>query len=294
MKSAFLSYLLIVAITGGAGVTAGYIGKKLLGGVNEIIVGDPEANQADSKELLKRYNENPSLVNSFKPVDLVNIACEKYRQEENCYSYGTGVGETIVSQTIRNYQIKNGNSYFEESISNSSMVHVANRVLQEGDKSTAKKVDLYKGEAKSATTATYPTTPKSYEPDKYKNMMGKTLDRMFIYILSEQTVIADKCKTEKTEDGYKVTLQLDNEFATPLYKFQMKNIAGLDGYPSFNNLTHVYTLDNELNLKKYVVDETYSATMGLTVTVHNSIEYTCFPGEYLKIPELNETLNYTL
>ena len=169
------------------------------------------------------------------------------------------------------------------------MVAVASRAMQTGIEG---KINLYKGKAISDVAGTYPGEPKVYEQSDYKKLYGKTLDRMFIYILSDATVIKDKCSIDKNDDEIKVVLALDPDLSTPNYKYQMKSVGNLDTLPTFKSLTHTYTFDKDMNLKGYVVNEYYSATMMMTVDVHNYIEYTCFPGEYLKIPELTEKLDY--
>lgn len=289
MNKTLLSYLLIIGIAGVTGSVGGYVAKKLLGGVDTIIIGDPEAFQADAKELLQKYEDNPN--GNYSPADLVNIGLEKYRNNENCFSYSIGVGETIVSQEVRNFQIKNGDRYFEESISTSSMVTLANRVYQDGKDG---EIEFYKGKAVTVDSGSYPESPRVMSQEEYKGMFGKTLDRIFIYILSDQSVISEECSVSKSDGKVIVKLSLDPDKATYNYKLQMLNISGLDNLPTFQYLKHEYIFDEQMNLLQYTLDEEYDAQMMVNAHIHAQIAVKCFPGEYLKIPAITENLNYTL
>ena len=288
-----LTYILIVGIAGGVGATTGIIGKRILGQEEIDYSGfNPEEFKMDSVELLKTYYKDPAkTVKESTPAALVNIGLEKYRQNDNNYSVTIGTAETIVSQTIRNYQIKNGNTYFEESISNSSMVKLANRVIQDGVNAP---IVLYKGSAVSATEGSYPETGESFEKSAYKERLGKTLDEMFIYLISDKTTISDGSKVEKLSTGdIKVTLNLNPDISTFFYKFQMKNISGLDRFPSFEYVKLTYTFASNMDIKHCKVDEKYSASMGVTVNITNGFDIYYHPNEYIKIPNYNEPLDYS-
>jgi len=289
MNKTLLSYLLIIGIAGVTGSIGGYVAKKLLGGVDTIIIGDPEAFQDDSAALLQRYEANPN--DNYSPSQLVNIGLEKYRNQENSYSYSVGIGETVVSQDIRNYQIKNGDHYFEESISTSSMVSLANRVYQNGVDGD---IEFYKGKSVTNESGSYPESPRVMSKEDYKSTFGKTPDRMFIYILSDQSVIENECSVSKSDGKITVKLSLDPDKATYNYKLQMMNISGLDNLPVFQYLKHEYIFDSQMNLLQYTLDEEYDAQMMVSAHIHALINVKCFPGQYLKIPGLKDNLNYTL
>ena len=147
------------------GVVGGFVIKRATG---QVIVdyGDfnPDDYKADASSLLSSYNANPK--KSFTPAELVNIGLEKYRRCENSYSLGVGNAETIVTQTIRNAQIKNYDIYFEESISRSSFVPLANRSIQEG---MTNGIKLNKGKAESTDVGSYVEDDfVSYSLDEYK------------------------------------------------------------------------------------------------------------------------------
>ena len=110
-KKTLIQYSIIAVCAIGVGVGGGILLKRKLGPVEIDYSGfDSNSFQADSKALLKEYEANPD--KEFTAAELVNIGLEKYRQCENSYSIGVGQASTIVNQSIRNFQIKNGNSYY--------------------------------------------------------------------------------------------------------------------------------------------------------------------------------------
>ncbi len=288
-KKALIQYSIIALCAAGLGVGGGIILKKKLGPVETDYSGfDSNSFQADSKALLKEYEKNPN--QDFTPAELVNIGCEKYRQCENSYSIGVGTASTIVNQSIRNFQIRNGDSYFEEQISKSSMVSLANRVI--ADEANAQ---IYKGKAKDIEVSEYKDGPETMNSEDFKASWGKTLPEMFIYIISNDTVDTDKCEINKKDDKIFVTLELDPEIASYNYKVQMKTLSELSSLPTFEYLRQTYVFDNEMNLLHFTTDEKYVASMaGINATIVNHLDYYYHANEYLKIPELNEALNYSV
>ena len=278
--------LLVVSL----GIATGVILKRQFGQTEIDYSGfDPENYRMDAAELVKQYDKNPN--KNFTPAELVNIGLEKYRTCENCYSIGIGTASTIVNQTIRNAQIKVGDHYFEESISYSSMVSVANRVDQIG---VDKDISLNKGKATGSENVTYKNEVTTYKADDYKKAWGKTLDEMFIYLISNETVIESESKIEKDDGHIKVSIALDPDISTYYYKLQMKEISNLDKLPVFDSLHHTYTFNKKMELAHCLVDERYKASMGVTASIHNTIEYYYHPNAVIDIPKENETVNYSI
>ena len=287
-KKALIQYSIIGVCAIAVGITSGVILKKKLGPVETDYAGfDPEALKMDSSALVEEYSKNKN--KDFTPAELVNIGLEKYRQCENSYSIGIGLADTIVKQTIRNFQIKNGNQYFEEQISKSSMVSLANRALQVTDE----QVKTYKGKAKDTEVSEYTNSSTDYSSDKYKEMYGKTMPEMFIYLVSNETILSNEIS--KKDGRVRVEIELDPEVATYFYKTQMVTISNLSALPTFEYVRQTYTFDDDMNLLHCYINEKYKATMsGVTATIVNSLDYYYHANEYLKIPEIGENLNYSV
>ena len=289
MKPAFI-YISIVGTALAIGTAGGIVAKRVMGGENIIYEGDATSMTFDVDAAYDKYLNytGNDMTKDFTPAEIVNIGLEKYRRCENSYSITKGIASTMVTQTIRNYQIKNGDRYFEESISMSSMVKLANRMYQTGKEGN---INLYKGSAVNEELGSYPSDGTEYSQVDYKNYLGKTLDEMFIYIITDSTILDSEI--EKA-DGYTIKLSLDTEMSIIFYQYQMKNISGLDKYPKFTSVNLTYTFDKNLDLQHLYVDEIYQATMGVTVDIHNTLDTYYFPNSEIKIPETNEPTDYSL
>ncbi len=288
-KIGWIQYPLIVVLAGAVGVGSGIFIKRRFGQEKiDYSNFDASALALDSKELLKEYEKNPN--GDFTPAELVNIGLEKYRQCENSYSFTVGSAETIVNQSIRNAQIKNGGSYFEEQISKSSMVSLANRISYTAG---VDEITKHIGEATSEESANYSGESKSYTTEEYKTEYGRTLDEIFIYIIGNETVYDDATVEKQSNGNIKISISLDPDLATYYYKVQMKNTSSLDDLPTFNYVKHVYTFTSDMVLLHSYIDEKYQASMGVTVSIQNKLDTYYHANEYLKIPELNETFNYS-
>ena len=288
-KKALIQYSIIAVCAIGIGVGGGIMLKKKLGPVEIDYSGfDSSTFQADSKALLKAYKENPN--QDFTAAELVNIGLEKYRQCENSYSIGVGQASTIVDQSVRNFQIRNGDKYYEEQISKSNMVSIANRVICDSNSAT-----VYRGKAKDIEVPDYPNEPSELNLTEFKSLWGKTLDEIFIYIISNDTVDTDKSAVERRDGKIYISLDLDPDIASYNYKLQMKSLSDLSALPTFEYLRQTYVFDSDMTILHSTIDEKYVATMsGLNATVNNYLDYYYHSNEFLKIPEINENLNYSV
>ena len=303
MNKTLLSYILTIGIAAVTGAGTGVILKRTVGPIDETYPPgfNPKEFSPNVEAIMEKYNKlSDKSINglgAFSDSEIVNIVLEKYRTQEYCYSLGIGMAKTIVSQTIRNAQVKNGDQYFEEQLSYSNVVNVAKRTYQSGtSKEDKQAIKLYNGSASGPEKSSYPSSPtKSYSLDAYKKYLGKTLDEMFIYIISDKTTIDSKM--EKRGAEVKVTLSLNPNLATYYYKTQMKNISGLSNLPPFSEVKLTYTFSKDLDLKHLSVDETFTATKeGIPVPAetHNIIENYYYPGVQIDIPGPNESISYKI
>ena len=194
MKSLWV-YVIIGGTAFAVGASGGIVGKRVLGAVKTQYIGELEL--MDIEELMYKYEKNPN--QGFTAAEVVNIAMEKFRRCDNNVSISKGTAKTVVSQTIRSYKIKRGDEYFEESVSKSSMVSLANRMNQTGVDGD---VIVRNGKADGPESGVYPAEPsKVMSHDDYKEFMGATLDEMFIYVISETTVDYEETTMVKNSDG---------------------------------------------------------------------------------------------
>ena len=301
MNKLLLTYLLTIGICGVAGGGTGIVLKRTIGPIDEHyppgfdpkeFSNSPEYIESLMTKYEKLSDKTINGVRSYSDTDVITIVLEKYRKQEYCWSIATGNANTIVTQTIRNAQIKSGDEFFEEQLSYSSVVDVANRTLQHGVNGN---LELYKGGCINPEVANYSgSSPRNFSKDAYKDYLGKTLDEMFIYIISDKTVL-ESSRTVKGDEGT-IKFSLNPNLSTFYYKTQMKNISGLSNLPPFSEVKLEFTYDTNLNLKKLHVDETFTATKeGIPVpaTTHNIIDNYYHAGEEMEIPAINENINYS-
>ena len=287
----YISIITSAIVIGGAG---GIIAKRLTGKENIVYVGDANSVHANAPEILSRYKaysgNNPT--KDFQTWELINVALEQYRNCEYSYSYSKGKAHTIVEQDIRNYQIKNGNDYFEESLSKSSMVAVAKRMYQTN---IGGNVKVYDGSIPSSDVekGIFTNTYSDMTSDEYKSYLGRTLDTMFIYAISEKTVLEQT--TTKLDNGdYQLYVSLSPNTSTIDYQTQMKNISNLDQRPVFDEVKLTYVVDQNFMLKSLSVNETYTAKMTIQVSIKNDIDTYYYPNQKMDIPSFNQNTNYSL
>ena len=260
--------------------------------------------KVDGDALIKKvsgYGTPENAVKSMKPYEIVNFACESFKRAENCYSFGVGRAlASVVDQKIHNLQIKNGSTYFEESVASSSMVGVAARFFQEKGKD---KVEKYKIKAQGDEVlfdgpSKYLTNPETYTIKEFSNWYGRDLIGMFNHIIHELTVTKESIKN--IDGGYQVELELDPNTAAYSYKNQVMNISGNDvpmlkAPPTFKSIHLTFMLDKNLMLKENLVDEVYYSVANafpMPIETHNTIKYVFHYNEYYKIPSLEEYFEF--
>lgn len=297
MKKLLLSYILTIGISAVAGIGTGIVLKKTIGPIDEMYPPgfDPAEFSPDTEAIMKKYNglsdKSINGVRNFSDAEVVNVACEKFKQCTNCYAISIGNANTIVTQTIRNAQIKNGNEYSEDQISYSSMVALAKRSYQHENG----EIVVHDGTPTGPETANYPSESKTYDKKSYKDYLGKTPDEMFIYVISDATTL----DSSRSVSGDKVTikLNLNPNLSTFYYKTQMLNLSGLSNLPPFTEVKLTYTLSKALDLEHLAIDETFTATKeGIPVPAktNNVIDIYYYPDKYLKIPSLNENVDFSI
>lgn len=305
----FISCLSVTAIA--LGVGAGFYLHNLLNSGVSTDYGN--ANAADYVEddpnLLKDYqavkDSGGDYVSAYakKPYKVANIAYALYCKHEHTKSQGVGSGTAIlgainVDQQIRSTLIRNGDSYFEESLSASSVVQLADRMYQDTS------VVSYHGTVTPSEVETPRNFGKAveYTKDEYKDLMGKTLNIPCIYIISGKTTYVNSTaysgtptSFKKNEDGsFALELELTRSSSVLNYVKQMQSISDLYDKPSFTYVHLSFDLDKDLNLKSMTSNEFYFArtqkNVGSNVrgTLKTIYEW---DGDY-QIPDLNTPVKY--
>ena len=281
----------LTALVIGGGVILG----RELG--NKAFYQDPYAN-VDANKLNDDYSSvyaayektNPnSYYNKFTNVELVNIALLNLNHVENFYSITTGsVLAAGVKQNIAATYMKNGDRYFEETITSSSIVKGANRFYQDGDTTS-----WYKGKYVNSTQGDYTkATPKSYDNEAFEEEWGRQMSRACIYSINDYTCL-DSSISDNGNGTKSIELNLDPSLSVVRYTKQMVNTGGLSEKPIFHSVKLKFTVDQNVKLLTFETDEVYDVHMVIDAKNSKGAITQEYVYEERTIPQYNENANYT-
>ena len=197
----------------------------------------------DKVALMNKYQKNQNTAD-YQPYELVNIAIEKFANNEHTKTVTHGeVKASGVKQAIFAEDVRDGNEFYTESLSYSSLVKCGVRFYQHVDNIDEYKANKVEKDGKSSFPE---NSKKTVTYAEHETNWGKTLDRPIIFIISSKTVLENELKN--TDSGYEVTMSLDPVLSVLRYVRQMKSIYDLKRYPDFNSVKVTFTLDKDLNL----------------------------------------------
>ncbi len=296
----------LLAIASGFG--AGYLIHKMTDNPQVIEI-DAANLKIDEEALMKRYSEVKSY-EELAPWEVANISLIKFAREEHrrFISSGTAVAMGLVSQNIRSSGIRDGDEYFEESLSKSDGgldIQTGWRMYEHGDLST----DLYPSKANSiasdATRAEWDEGKKETyaEEDDFKAAVGFALSKhLSNYNITEYTYVKEgqdapsgiPTSFEKDGNGYLLELELDVNLACEDYKVQMKHTSDLYGMPAFSFCHLRFLMDESLSLIEMNSHEKYKAAISPVISseVESDITTTYESDGVFKIPSLHENVPY--
>ena len=301
-KSVLVIFAILLPI--GVGVFAGYtINKHLIpvhADYSNVNIDDLKDNTASNKTVMDKYNAaidaGADLSTIFQPYEMVNLAYTLYGQYEVSCALTQGYTDTInsfisVHQIINACAIRNGNDYFEESLSKSNMVGVAKRMYMSKDSG----VTQYTGSITDPSYATWDASKvREYSKEEYVTDYGKTLDDPCIYIVSKKTILKDSASiTRDANKNYIVSVSLHPVNGVAKYVRQMKNISDLNAYPSFMYVNLTFTLNELLIPTLLHIDESYNADSKMgSSDLRASLDITYTVDDGTKIPTLTENIPY--
>ena len=272
-------------------IAGGIIAGILLGQAHFKVdaYGNLDANKLveDYTEVYEKFKKGKSKITDFTDIELANISLLKLNDTESFYALTTGsVVAAGVNQSIHSTYIKNHNSYFEESITESAFVKGANRFYESED------INWHKGKYVNGTTGDYSkATLKEYTKTDFEEEWGRTISRACVYILNDKTR-KDGNISENGDGTYTIDLNLDPQLSVLRYVKQMVMTGGLSQKPIFHQVKLKFVIDSNANLLKFMTDEVYDVHM--VIDAKNSkgaITQEFFYNERT-IPGINEASNY--
>lgn len=167
-------------------------------------------------------------------------------------SSGTSVaqkGFITYTQNTQCTKVKNGNEYYTDSISNSTLVNTRHEVMVKNGKAA------YRNNSGTIDTATY---------DDYLAIYGVTPDKTISGHVFNHDSVRYAVLENVEGDTYTYKIVLDKDAAHALLVRQMKMVGGLDGYPEFTKDTEA-----TLVIKKDFTPVSYSyrSTYNISIAV---------------------------
>lgn len=291
---AIASSVLVVAL----GVTGGLLIAGALEPSRQYDFGSEGA--MDRGKLLEAYehlgdSKNVDYTEEFTPAEAANVAYGLFERNDRFATRGEGLATALfgVKQEIFSTQIREGESYFEESNSKSSFVNVAWRMYEEGDETVQ-----YKGVVgEDVEEATFEEEGVTYDNEEYSERMGRNVHSVETYVINSETVLMGEkegemhgvTSFEKTAEGYRLELELDPATSVVNYVRQMKTISNLAEYPYFHWVHLTFELREDLTLVSLVAEESYKAKLSSIISsdVTSSLTTTFHVGQEYDIPLLN-------
>lgn len=272
-------------------IAGGIISGILLGQAHFKVdaYGNLDANKLveDYTEVYEKFKKGKSKISDFTDIELANISLLKLNDTESFYALTTGsVVAAGVNQSIHSTYIKNHNSYFEESITESAFVKGANRFYESDD------INWHKGKYINGTTGDYSkATPKEYTKADFEEEWGRTISRACVYILNDKTR-KDGSVSENGDGTYTVDLNLDPQLSVLRYVKQMVMTGGLSQKPIFHQVKLKFVIDDNANLLKFMTDEIYDVHMVIDAKNSKGALTQEFFYNERSIPGINEPSNY--
>lgn len=284
----------------GLGVGTGFFLHGLFAG-GETNYGSLEAGDLvdNNNDLMTKYQQalksGADFSTALQPFEAANVAFSLFTSQEHYFAQGIGVADAgITSQAIRSTFVRDGSKTFEESLSYSSFVNLADRMYQENST-----VTQYLGTCQGGNVevGTFNKAGTDYTLDEYRARMGRTVSEVFIYVVSSKTTLTGDVQGgsgvatsfSKGSEGYQIELELDPVSSVINYVKQMKTISSLAKYPSFNYVHLSLELDSKLNLVSVSSKENYYAktSAGVGSTITGTMRTVYESGGSYAIPELN-------
>jgi hypothetical protein len=314
------SKLVIMSCVGffavGAGVGVGYLAHNLFAGGNTVV--HDESNSAttglltvDYDTLLNSYDavtkSGGSYENSFTAAEMADIAIGKFAKSTSYFvqSKGNAAAGSLANQAIRSTFVHSGEEYFEESLSLSSFVSLADRMYQSGDTTTRYHGSISNG---NVETGTYDETAAvKYKNDAYATKFGRNVSNTCSYIINKNTVLLNGKKNTnhdansgvptsvtKSDAGYTIELELDNYYGVYNYVVQMQAISNLASLPDFTYCHLTLVTDSTLGLISMDSHEYYYAktSAGVGSNIEGKLKTLFASGGEYEIPELNTPCTY--
>lgn len=246
----------------------------------------------DKDILLTTYLEKPQLgrPKSQEPINNIFIALNNLKNATYYQSTSTGSVVTkkgsvkLTTQTLENQRIITPYVTFNESISISTFVKVAEQIYITDD------IILQRKPSKiSSSNISWSDKVTKLAPSQYLNKYGYSPTNPSRYIINEDTIIGD-IEIINNGIGRKFTYKfnLDPTISPYYYKTNVKTLSGSNTTPKFNLIEMQMTFDYKWKMTKIEINEKYEIevpAIGKIICFANIIESFSNIDRIISIPE---------
>ena len=219
----------------------------------------------------------PDMHSALENIGYMN---SRFRAQTNYYSEMSGTVDTMLTQQVNTWKQYSGGVLVQTDITRSSMVNSARQFCYVGDRV------IWRDAAGGPSTYNgLDTEWQTGDPagnmtiDDFKASRGLPGTEFSVYVINEDTLLGAEEVVSNGDGTYSQTYYLDpaTDKAPAYYVNQMMTTGGLTGLPTFEYITVTYTFDSTWQVLASDIDESYTATMGISVgcraTYHTAYEY---------------------
>ena len=211
----------------------------------------------------------PDMHTALENIAYMNAA---FKAQESWYSEMHGTTDaSIMEQSVSTFKQYSDGVLIVADITSSAMVKAARQFCYTGDEVMWRLGSTYDASSFEEMLSCEWKSGEPYAHMYLKDFIaenGLPATEFSVYIINEETLLtADE--VVKNEDGtYSQTYYLDpaGDKAPAHYANQMVFSGGLTALPEFTSIRITYTFDDEWQVLESVVEESYKATMGISVS----------------------------
>ena len=211
----------------------------------------------------------PDMHTALENIAYMNAA---FKAQESWYSEMHGTTDaSIMKQSVSTFKQYSDGVLIVADITSSAMVKAARQFCYTGDEVMWRLGSTYDASSFEEMLSCEWKSGEPYAHMYLKDFIaenGLPATEFSVYIINEETLLtADE--VVKNQDGtYSQTYYLDpaGDKAPAHYANQMVFSGGLTALPEFTSIRITYTFDDEWQVLESVVEESYKATMGISVS----------------------------
>ena len=207
----------------------------------------------------------PDMHSALENIGYMNT---RFRAQSNYYTEMSGTVDTMLTQQVNTWKQYDDGVLIQTDITRSSMVNSARQFCYVGDRviwrEAAGGASTYNG---LATEWKQGTPAGNMTIDDFKASRGLPGTEFSVYVINEETLLGAEEVVSNGDGTYSQTYYLNpaTDKAPAYYVNQMMTTGGLTGLPTFDYITVTYTFDSTWQVLSSDIDESYTATMGISV-----------------------------